>query len=58
MSLEHVRSEEVRAMVRDLHAAASSPSSSAAAGCSSGHVVALKEHLYMVNLNVISRICS
>ena len=42
-------------MVRDLHAAASSPSSSAAAGCSSGHVVALKEHLYMVNLNVISR---
>ncbi|CAD6203717.1 unnamed protein product [Miscanthus lutarioriparius] len=54
-SLEHVRSEEVRAMVRDLHAAASSPSSSSAAGCSSGHVVALKEHLYMVNLNVISR---
>jgi len=53
MSLEHVRSEEVRAMLRDLHAAASSPS--AVAGSSGGHVVALKEHLYMVNLNVISR---
>ena len=56
-SLEHVRGEEVRAMVRDLHAAASA----AAAGCSGGGggggraVVALKEHLYMVNLHVISR---
>uniref|UniRef100_A0A0A9EN88 Uncharacterized protein n=1 Tax=Arundo donax TaxID=35708 RepID=A0A0A9EN88_ARUDO len=45
-SLEHVRREELRAMLADL-------ASSAAAGA--GRVVALREHLYMLNLNVISR---
>ncbi|CAN6312681.1 unnamed protein product [Urochloa humidicola] len=42
-SLEHVRAEEVRSMLSDLRAAAGR------------QVVALREHLYMVNLNVISR---
>ncbi|CAN6300834.1 unnamed protein product [Urochloa humidicola] len=40
-SLEHVRTEEVRSMLNDL--------------CVGGQAVALREHLYMVNLNVISR---
>jgi hypothetical protein len=47
-SLEHVRGEEVRSMLNDLRAAASGGGQHAA-------VVALREHLYMVNLNVISR---
>ncbi|KAG0551022.1 hypothetical protein BDA96_01G388100 [Sorghum bicolor] len=48
-SQEHVRSEELRALLRDL-----SLSSSAAAG-RGGVVVVLKEHLLMFSLNVISR---
>lgn len=48
MSLEHVRSDEVRAMLSDLRAAASAPAG--------GHdAVTLREHLYMVNLSVVSR---
>ncbi|CAN6312680.1 unnamed protein product [Urochloa humidicola] len=43
-SLEHVRVEEGRSMLNDLHAAAAG-----------GQAVALREHLYMVNLNVMSR---
>ncbi|CAL5010237.1 unnamed protein product [Urochloa decumbens] len=39
---EHVRSDEVRAMLRDLRSAG-------------GEVVVLKEHLLMVTLNVVSR---
>ncbi|GJN41222.1 hypothetical protein PR202_gn00568 [Eleusine coracana subsp. coracana] len=42
--LEDVRVEEVRAMLTDLHAAAST-----------GHTIVLKDHLHMVSLNVISR---
>jgi hypothetical protein len=50
-SLEHVRSEELRALLRDL-----SLSSSSAASAGRGHgVVVLKEHLLMFSLNVISR---
>ncbi|RCV44717.1 hypothetical protein SETIT_9G396900v2 [Setaria italica] len=49
-SLEHVRGEEVRSMLNDLRASA------AAAAAGGQHAaVALREHLYMVNLNVISR---
>ncbi|RLN17616.1 cytochrome P450 71A1-like [Panicum miliaceum] len=48
-SLEHVRGEEVRSMLSDLRAAA------AAAGGGRAAAVALREHLFMVNLNVISR---
>lgn len=48
MSLEHVRSDEVRAMLSDLRAASSAPAG--------GHdAVTLREHLYMVNLSVVSR---
>ncbi|XP_062211346.1 trimethyltridecatetraene synthase-like [Phragmites australis] len=43
-STEHVRSEEVRSMLRDLRAASSAE-----------RAVVLKDHLLMVNLNVISR---
>ncbi|WVZ57020.1 hypothetical protein U9M48_007466 [Paspalum notatum var. saurae] len=45
-SQEHVRREEVRVLLRDLHGLSSSSSSS---------TVALKEHLLMLSLNVISR---
>ncbi|CAN6319918.1 unnamed protein product [Urochloa humidicola] len=48
-SLEHVRGEEVRSMLRDLGTAA------AAEVAAGGEAVELREHLYMVNLNVISR---
>ncbi|GJN31514.1 hypothetical protein PR202_gb19923 [Eleusine coracana subsp. coracana] len=41
-SLEHVRNDEVRTMLRDLHDVR-------------GAIVAIREHLYMLNLNVISR---
>ncbi|KAL6838559.1 hypothetical protein ACP4OV_031615 [Aristida adscensionis] len=44
-STEHIRGEEVRAMLHDLRAAAAASSSA----------VVLKEHLLMVTLNVISR---
>ncbi|KAI5009885.1 hypothetical protein ZWY2020_012026 [Hordeum vulgare] len=47
---EHIRGEEVRAMLRDLH-----PSTSTAASTSTGRAVVLKDHLLMVTLNVISR---
>ena len=53
-SLEHVRSEELRVLLRDLRALSLSSSSSASAGRGGG-VVALKEHLLMLSLNVISR---
>ncbi|KAL6649971.1 hypothetical protein ACP70R_014195 [Stipagrostis hirtigluma subsp. patula] len=43
-STEHVRDEEVRAMLRDLRAASSG-----------GRAVVLKDHLFMVILNVFSR---
>ncbi|CAN6363402.1 unnamed protein product [Urochloa humidicola] len=43
-SLEHVRGEEVRSMINEMRAAAGG-----------NQEVALREHLYMVNLNVISR---
>ncbi|CAN6289384.1 unnamed protein product [Urochloa humidicola] len=45
-SQEHVRAEELRAMLRGLHAPASSGRAPA---------VALKEHLIMLSLNVVSR---
>lgn len=45
---EHIRGEEVRAMLRDLHP-------STAASTSTGRTVVLKDHLLMVTLNVISR---
>jgi len=51
-SLEHVRAEEVRSMLGDLRAAAAS---SSAGGGRAAAAVALREHLFMVNLNVISR---
>jgi len=41
---EHVRREEVKAMLRDLHAASSM-----------GRAVAFRDHLLMLNLNVVSR---
>ncbi|TVU46996.1 hypothetical protein EJB05_06570, partial [Eragrostis curvula] len=44
-SLEHVRAEEVQVMLKDLYAAAGGQAV----------VVAVREHLYMLNLNVISR---
>jgi len=50
-SLELVRGEEVRSMLSDLRAAAAA----AAAGSGRAEAVALREHLFMVNLNVISR---
>ncbi|XP_039832207.1 trimethyltridecatetraene synthase-like [Panicum virgatum] len=50
-SLEHVRGEEVSSMLSDLRAAAAA----VAAGGGRAEAVALREHLFMVNLNVISR---
>ncbi|KAL6900967.1 hypothetical protein ACP4OV_005643 [Aristida adscensionis] len=47
---EHVRREEVRSLLRDLHAA-SSPSSTGGGR----RAVQLRDHLLMLNLNVISR---
>nr|CAB3495878.1 unnamed protein product [Digitaria exilis] len=44
-SLHHVRVDEVRSMLNGLHAAVAGGE----------HAVELREHLYMVNLNVISR---
>jgi len=52
-SLEHVRAEEVRSMLGDLRAAAAS---SSAGGGRAAAAVALREHLFMVNLNVIDEI--
>ncbi|KAJ1297041.1 hypothetical protein BS78_01G347900 [Paspalum vaginatum] len=46
-SLEHVRSEEVRCMLSDVHVAA--------AASSAGGAVLIREHIFMVNLNVVSR---
>ncbi|KAK3157316.1 hypothetical protein QOZ80_2AG0119230 [Eleusine coracana subsp. coracana] len=48
MSQEHVRVEEVRAMLRDLWVASSS--------AGSRNAVTLRDHLLMVSLNVVSRL--
>ncbi|TKV95987.1 hypothetical protein SEVIR_9G399700v4 [Setaria viridis] len=50
-SHEHVRDEEVRAMLRDLYGHGPEAPASAAAG----RAVVLLDHLFMANLNAISR---